>query len=164
VSGITEEDKKKTTQLISHYKEGREIYKLKEPRNLFAKLHHVPIMQTRKKMPLWLVQLANWVQNKCLHSINSLISAAVESINFAIIYFFFLRLVYFRPMEVECVPITHKLLRTPPPFMEPFHERTSDVVSPKIRSTEKRGTTIYSNPRGPEKYVRTTVDHHSLTF
>ncbi len=52
-SGITEEDKRKTTQLISQYKEGKEVYRLKEPRNLFAKLHPVPAGQTRKKLPLW---------------------------------------------------------------------------------------------------------------
>ena len=36
VCGISEEDKKRTTQLISHFKEGREFHTLKEPRHLYG--------------------------------------------------------------------------------------------------------------------------------
>lgn len=51
--GITEEDKKRTTQLISHYKEGREFHTLKEPRSLFYKPHGALTQQSKKPLPLW---------------------------------------------------------------------------------------------------------------
>lgn len=54
IGGITEEDKKRTTQLVSLYKEGKEIHKLKEPRNLFSRSHLKDPAESKSKfLPFW---------------------------------------------------------------------------------------------------------------
>ncbi len=50
--GITEEDRKRTTQLICQVKEGKEIHRLKEPRNLFKRSHNRNT-ETNKHLPFW---------------------------------------------------------------------------------------------------------------
>lgn len=50
VGGISEEDKARTTQLVSQIREGREFHSLKEPRNLFSKL---PASEPETRLPLW---------------------------------------------------------------------------------------------------------------
>lgn len=50
--GISDLDKKRTTQLISQIREGREVHSLKEPQNLFSKL---PTKLPEAKLPLWYI-------------------------------------------------------------------------------------------------------------
>ena len=58
--GISEEDKRRTTQLISLVKEGREVHRLKEPRNLYA---HVSHNLSPRNLPLWLDHLQLLLHN-----------------------------------------------------------------------------------------------------
>lgn len=53
--GITEEDKKRTTQLISQIKEGKEVHRLKEPRSLFFRPAAAKSSEESSKLPYWLV-------------------------------------------------------------------------------------------------------------
>ena len=48
--GICEDDKRRTTQLVSHYREGRQIHALKEPRSLFARPNKHTVAE---RLPLW---------------------------------------------------------------------------------------------------------------
>lgn len=50
--GISEEDKKRTTQLIYHFKEGREFHTLKEPRHLYGYVHSSQ-HDSYQKLPFW---------------------------------------------------------------------------------------------------------------
>ena len=54
---------------------------------------------------------------------------------------------------MECVSHRPKFLATPPPCSEPFYVPEHEVISPKIRSVDGNGTTVYIRPKGPGKYV-----------
>ena len=50
---ISEEDKTRTTQLISHFKEGREFHTLKEPRHLYGYTQSSPHDRVQVTLPFW---------------------------------------------------------------------------------------------------------------
>ena len=108
--GISEEDKQRTTQLISHFKEGREFHTLKEPRHLYGYTQNSLLHQdSGDRFPFW-------------------------------------------PAEVECIMDRPRHLLTSPRFREPYYNPEQEVVSPKIRSGEGSGRTVYLNPPGPQKF------------
>ena len=51
VCGISEEDKKRTTQLVSHFKEGKEFHTLKEPHHLYGSPRSRKLQQ--QQLPFW---------------------------------------------------------------------------------------------------------------
>ena len=52
--GISEEDKKRTTQLVSHFKEGKEFHTLKEPHHLYGNSHRSKLRDdSHRKLPYW---------------------------------------------------------------------------------------------------------------
>ena len=55
VFGISEEDKKRTTQLVSHFKEGKEFHTLKEPRHLYGCTGSSTLQQQgcNQRLPFW---------------------------------------------------------------------------------------------------------------
>ena len=110
--GISEEDKKRTTQLISHFREGREFHTLKEPRHLYGYTQNNSLLQQDSgghRLPFW-------------------------------------------PTEVDCIRERPKHLLIPPKFREPYYNPDQEVVSPKIRSAEGSGRTVYLNLPGPQKF------------
>ena len=57
-----------------------------------------------------------------------------------------------RPFEVLCLPSNYKFIYTPPTEQEPFYNSDEHVVTPKIRSPDGLGNTVYSNMPGPQAY------------
>lgn len=56
------------------------------------------------------------------------------------------------PFEVLCLPSNYKFIYTPPTEQEPFYNSDEHVVTPKIRSPDGLGNTVYSNMPGPQAY------------
>ena len=107
--GISEEDKQRTTQLVSHFKEGREFHTLKEPRHLYGYTQKSPHGSGHHRLPFW-------------------------------------------PAEVECVRERPRHLLTAPKFREPYYSQEQEVVSPRIRSGEGNGRTVYLNLPSPQRF------------
>ena len=118
--GISEEDRKRTTQLVSHFKEGREFHALKEPRHLY-----------------------DHFQSRRLQG------------NFSVPYW---------PSEVECIRERPVFIHSTPQCPEPFCVSDQAVETPRIKSSDGLGTTVYTNSLGPEKYFTTTRAGPSLTL
>jgi len=57
-----------------------------------------------------------------------------------------------RPAEVLCLSGHHRFITTPPPTREPFYTEEEHIISPKIRSPDGIGTTVYSNMPGPHAH------------
>ena len=56
IHGISEEDKQRTTQLVSHFKEGKEFHTLKEPHHLYhygSSQSNKHQHEGRQRLPLW---------------------------------------------------------------------------------------------------------------
>lgn len=63
---------------------------------------------------------------------------------------------FLRPIEVPCIHHQIKFTAAVPAKPEPFFRSEFDVISPKIRSCDGKSVAaqvVYSNYRGPEKFV-----------